>query len=469
MPAPLNPCETEWRTSLADLWANYGASFSVASSPEKGLDREGQFGAPGSYEAPVMTIFENITKWLCEGVAFANMVDFAGGASADFCNSRIRCVQKGTDTSTQVLFCDRDFDADLTDAFPGTQQNGQAKFSLAVEHSMWFAYWRGQVAGGIKSALISQSDAVLPSLQRQIELEGPYYEFGRKKVRLHVIVSVDGGPVTQVEKAHLPSIARQVKGDLLRRKYGWSKHAVIVWAHFPSIMDVIQSMDGACNLAYDFSPERTFAKDNQRKPTTFKVGNATRHSSSSMLSVPVSEMMENVSNAGYIVSALISASGRGDADTIKFILQRSAELIDKRNENGVTALIWACKKGSVDSVKALVEHKADVNVCSGNKKSPLRYASTSAEPNTTIIKYLIMAKAETDGLFDPIESRKNLMLLDSEYTVEYMRGANAPCLAYNRQVQNMNREMANVKPILEQLFKGNARRLTELLMDVASD
>ncbi|KAL7916811.1 hypothetical protein GGI35DRAFT_49562 [Trichoderma velutinum] len=82
-----------------------------------------------------------------------------------------------------------------------------------------------------------------------------------------------------------------------------------------------------------------------------------------------------VSNYGWLV--LISASFRGDADTVRGLLATNKVDPDSRDKRaGRTALSWASENGHEAVVKLLLDtDKVDVNSTNGDGGTPLHYAS----------------------------------------------------------------------------------------------
>ena len=58
-----------------------------------------------------------------------------------------------------------------------------------------------------------------------------------------------------------------------------------------------------------------------------------------------------------------------------------------KDSNGWTALHYACHNGVIESVKILVEHNADINSFSNNKRTPLHLAAKMNRVD--IVNYLI--------------------------------------------------------------------------------
>lgn len=69
--------------------------------------------------------------------------------------------------------------------------------------------------------------------------------------------------------------------------------------------------------------------------------------------------------------------------------------IDVTNDNGETALMYACQKGYLDLVLILVAGGADINAKDKNGKTVLNYAAEGG--NTEIVKLLLSQGADSGG------------------------------------------------------------------------
>ena len=74
------------------------------------------------------------------------------------------------------------------------------------------------------------------------------------------------------------------------------------------------------------------------------------------------------------MSALMYASMLGKKEVVEFLLKQGAK-VNLCDNNGRTALIYASKNGYYDVVRILVTSKADVNMCTKQKFSALHYAA----------------------------------------------------------------------------------------------
>jgi len=259
----------------------YGAHFLTVSLPEKGIDDEAIFQGDDYFGAPVMEIVEHLPANLIEDVAFTNAVDFAGSTSANFCSSRIRWV----DHSGEVVRCDRDFDErdDLRRLYP--HLSDQEVLKIAVENSQWVGHWRGQVSGAIRAMLTTLREVGFPSKYAQWRAGGPIFHEqstwtdpspltelfaklkrsfpirGRGKLRVLVVLSVDAGPITQVEKTFIRDMISDAQSDLRRRHFPWMQRTRVLWCHFPTVADMLRSLDGDRNLVIDTNELHRFDTD----------------------------------------------------------------------------------------------------------------------------------------------------------------------------------------------------------------
>lgn len=98
------------------------------------------------------------------------------------------------------------------------------------------------------------------------------------------------------------------------------------------------------------------------------------------------------------------ADETGETDT-KFTAseQVRANPLDIQDENGETALFISCKRGIFDIAKSLIDHGANINICS-NTESPLIVASRGH--HTNIVELLI----ENGAIIDFRDSDKHTAL-----------------------------------------------------------
>ncbi len=85
----------------------------------------------------------------------------------------------------------------------------------------------------------------------------------------------------------------------------------------------------------------------------------------------------------------------GKFEILKYLISLGED-IDAKNNEGQTALFFACKNGDLEHVKALVELGANINSrCAENRITPLIYAASYGRLD--IVDYLINVGAEIDA------------------------------------------------------------------------
>eukprot|EP00928_Gymnodinium_smaydae_P016033 TRINITY_DN15976_c0_g1_i3.p1 TRINITY_DN15976_c0_g1~~TRINITY_DN15976_c0_g1_i3.p1 ORF type:complete len:360 (-),score=38.46 TRINITY_DN15976_c0_g1_i3:110-1189(-) len=203
--------------SLADMVKSLKAPVLLVSAPEVNTGADPP--------EPVMILAETLSLFLNDPQCWRVAVDFAGSSSANWCNTR-KCDASGNTGKD-------DWNKDLTSLpeYSYAQDDAKEKQKIAIENSYWMTFWRGKVSGALMSSLHSHAD--------DAKLDGH---------RVVIAVSVDGGPITQTEKAHIPSICKDVLRDVRSRGYYWSKDAHIAWCHFSKFEDVLASMLGFRNI-----------------------------------------------------------------------------------------------------------------------------------------------------------------------------------------------------------------------------
>ncbi|RNA31286.1 acyl- -binding domain-containing 6 [Brachionus plicatilis] len=101
----------------------------------------------------------------------------------------------------------------------------------------------------------------------------------------------------------------------------------------------------------------------------------------------------------------------GNIDQLKKLI--NSENLDKKDENGMSLIMWACDRGLVDMVKFLLKQKADVNLQDADGQTCLHYA-VSCE-HAEIVKILLK------------ESKIDVTIQDSD-------GLSAKDLATNKDI-----------------------------------
>jgi ankyrin repeat protein len=105
------------------------------------------------------------------------------------------------------------------------------------------------------------------------------------------------------------------------------------------------------------------------------------------------------------MSALIGASGEGNLDVVRLLIQKSAKVDAKNNEAGVTALLLAAANGKDDAVKLLVQSGANINETDNDGDTPLLQAV--AKGHVQIVKFLLGNHADPN-----VENVKGLTAFD---------------------------------------------------------
>ena len=100
----------------------------------------------------------------------------------------------------------------------------------------------------------------------------------------------------------------------------------------------------------------------------------------------------NVQNTdeGYITSPLLSATGGNHLDVIKLLVDKGAKI----EYEDLSALMMACVYGNVHTVKFFIERGANVNFKDKNNKTPLFYATILPYSRMKIIRELLYHGAD---------------------------------------------------------------------------
>ena len=92
-------------------------------------------------------------------------------------------------------------------------------------------------------------------------------------------------------------------------------------------------------------------------------------------------------------SPLICAAAAGNVDMVRLLLDAQAN-VDKANELGVTALIWAATNCHAAATRVLIDAKAEVNVCDA-VVTPLMASTLRGRSDTTVV--LLEARAAVNA------------------------------------------------------------------------
>ena len=89
---------------------------------------------------------------------------------------------------------------------------------------------------------------------------------------------------------------------------------------------------------------------------------------------------------------IVEAARNGDLKTIKAILERDPSMLNVKNQNGYTALHWACMRAHWNIVKYLAEMGADLNVVGGDGGTQINWAVHHAQLSFIRRSYTIEKK-----------------------------------------------------------------------------
>ncbi|XP_065831398.1 uncharacterized protein [Oscarella lobularis] len=84
---------------------------------------------------------------------------------------------------------------------------------------------------------------------------------------------------------------------------------------------------------------------------------------------------------------LHAASSNGHSAVVKFLVDNFAATLNKRTNDGCTALMLACRKGHLSTVQFLCSFQCGINVKNKNGRTPLHFASYNG--HSAIVEFLI--------------------------------------------------------------------------------
>jgi len=390
------PSMENCRTSLADINRIFKPTFAVVSSPETGLNG-----------MPVMTVAESIPKELKEGIKWTNLVDFAGSTSGEICKQAVEHADGKGDFG----------------------HSAGPPSATDIKNSFWCLYWRGKVGGGLTSSLINMSPTQKENNwgSEQLGAHAPYF-VTEGTYRMVVIVTIDGGPITQVEKSLIPTIMKNVIGDLNRRKYSWVLGVRLVWTHFKTIEDMVQSLEGVRTLTvdYDFQGEFHY-EDDQYKPVVYKHVDADAQASPvanpSMLTKSGSEILEEARvGAAVNMQGLMMALVACDRDAVEFIIKKAPDFLkinlDEQDGNGLKPLHAASCVACANDVnasmcRALLQLRAEINaVCAAGRHGDGTH-DLGIEGDVTPIK-IAVAHKRADAVAALLEYKADIGMIEDD-------------------------------------------------------
>jgi len=143
---------------------------------------------------------------------------------------------------------------------------------------------------------------------------------------------------------------------------------------------VIEKTGWDMNKTYEFSDE-----DNNNSNNGLSMGNA------------VSTLEDEFGNDNLIEdnanNEIFFLSSEGNIDKVKEIIIQQPDLINKKDENGLSLLHWACDRGQMNMVQWLIEQGININEKDNDGETPLSYSLLCE--NYEIAKYLIEKGADT--------------------------------------------------------------------------
>jgi len=148
---------------------------------------------------------------------------------------------------------------------------------------------------------------------------------------------------------------------------------------------VIEKTNWDINKTYDYSDVEEEEEEGTNKSNGFSMGNA------------VSTMEDELGNENLIEdnedNEIFFLSSEGNIDKVKEIILNQPELINKKDENGLSLLHWACDRSQLGMVQWLIEQGININEKDNEGETSLSYALLCE--NYDIAKYLIEKGADT--------------------------------------------------------------------------
>src|SRR5262245_13759740 len=96
--------------------------------------------------------------------------------------------------------------------------------------------------------------------------------------------------------------------------------------------------------------------------------------------------------AAQLNTDLISAVKRGDAATVRFLLQQRSINPNAKDPEGVSALMWCAERGFSDVAQLLIERGADVHLADGSGTTP--FLLSAARGRTEMVRLLLNSGAK---------------------------------------------------------------------------
>eukprot|EP00928_Gymnodinium_smaydae_P007374 TRINITY_DN12656_c0_g4_i2.p1 TRINITY_DN12656_c0_g4~~TRINITY_DN12656_c0_g4_i2.p1 ORF type:complete len:369 (-),score=49.03 TRINITY_DN12656_c0_g4_i2:281-1387(-) len=360
--------ENETPIALSELILKTEAPVVFVSAPQCGPARSPQGGPMAPYSAVnVMNILECLPEHVISQLKISFAVDFAGSRNSQFADTRIHSFNAATGT----LFRGQDdFKTDLRPDLSEAPKSEARKQQLeklpscdeayrrCVENSYWMSMWRGQITGALSSSLVHAPVKEVNGLDDILKYNCPTSDFGMRYV---VAVSIDGGPITQVEKAWLPDVFATTLSNLRRRGYEWGACAKILWCNFPTLEDCLRSLGGVQNLAMDLDTVKSFdwgyrydeeGEFLDASPTFTCISSLDKQCDDvNMLYSEVSEILSSKTDVGKKLKTVMSS---WDEDAALFILDGfqvdpnlivdDVCLLNHAVQNGLPRVVWKLKE-----------------------------------------------------------------------------------------------------------------------------
>jgi ankyrin repeat protein len=126
----------------------------------------------------------------------------------------------------------------------------------------------------------------------------------------------------------------------------------------------------------------------------------------------ISELNSNAFDA--VVYAILENT---DNNTIKYLLSKEGNGVNKKTHDGRTYIFWAAYKNNIELMKYLVSKDARTNIVDDHGYTILNFAASTGQTNTKIYDYLIKISANIKT--DKNRKGANVLLLVAPYLENY--------------------------------------------------
>ena len=126
----------------------------------------------------------------------------------------------------------------------------------------------------------------------------------------------------------------------------------------------------------------------------------------------ISELNNNAFDA--VVYAILENT---DNNTIKYLLSKEGNSVNKKTHDGRTYIFWAAYKNNLELMKYLVSKDAKTNIVDDHGYTILNFAASTGQTNTKMYDYLI--KMATNIKTDKNRKGANVLLLVAPYLENY--------------------------------------------------